>query len=115
MSAEGCLFCKIGSGAVPAPHVHDDELCYAIADIAPKAPVHLLVIPREHFSGAPEVTAEREKLVGHLVAVAAELARQQGLEGDGYRLVLNSGAAAGQTVFHLHLHLLGGRPLESMG
>jgi len=109
-----CLFCKIGSGAIPAPHMHDDETCFAIADIAPKAPVHYLVIPREHFSGAPEVTEQREKLVGHLVAVAAELARQKGLT-EGYRLVLNSGSDAGQTVFHLHLHLLGGRALETMG
>lgn len=112
---EGCLFCKIGSGAIPAPHLHDDELCFAIADIAPKAPVHLLVIPREHFSGPPEVSGGREKLLGHLVAVAAGLARQRGLEPEGYRLVLNSGIAAGQTVFHLHLHLLGGATLGAMG
>lgn len=109
-----CLFCKIGSGAIPAPHVHDDELCFAIADIAPKAPTHLLIIPREHFSGAPEVTDGREKTVGHLVQVAAKLAKARGLEG-GYRLVMNSGADAGQTVFHLHMHLLGGRALGDMG
>lgn len=113
--AADCLFCGIGSGAVPAPHVHDDEHCFAINDIAPKAPVHVLVIPREHFSGAPETTPAREQAVGHLVKVAADLARQKGLEKDGYRLVLNSGPAAGQTVFHLHLHLLGGRPLGDMG
>jgi histidine triad (HIT) family protein len=109
-----CLFCKIGSGAIPAPHVHDDELCFAIADIAPKAPTHLLIIPREHFSGAPEVNDAREKTVGHLVQVGAALAKARGLEG-GYRLILNSGADAGQTVFHLHMHLLGGRPLGEMG
>jgi diadenosine tetraphosphate (Ap4A) HIT family hydrolase len=112
--ASGCLFCRIGAGEVPAPHLFDDERCFAIADIAPKAPLHLLVIPREHFSGAPEVGAEREALVGHLVSVAAELARQRGVEPGGYRLVLNSGAHAGQTVFHLHLHLLGGAPLGEM-
>jgi histidine triad (HIT) family protein len=72
------------------------------------------VIPREHFSGAPEVTEAREKTVGHLVKVAAQLAQAKGL-GSGYRLVLNSGADAGQTVFHLHMHLLGGRPLGEMG
>lgn len=114
MSAD-CLFCRIGSGAIPAPHVHDDDLCFALADIAPKAPVHILVIPREHFSGAPEANEAREKLIGHLVKVAADLARQKGLEPEGYRLVINSGAHAGQTVFHLHLHLLGGRPLAEMG
>jgi histidine triad (HIT) family protein len=112
---DDCLFCRIGSGAIPAPHLHDDELCFAIADIAPKAPTHLLVIPREHFSGAPEMNEGREALVGHLVRVASQLARQEGLETDGYRLVLNSGAAAGQTVFHLHLHLLGGKKLGEMG
>jgi histidine triad (HIT) family protein len=112
---DDCLFCRIGSGAIPAPHLHDDELCYAIADIAPKAPTHLLVIPREHFAGAPEMDEGREALVGHLVRVASQLARQQGLERDGYRLVLNSGPAAGQTVFHLHLHLLGGKKLGEMG
>ncbi len=115
MGAADCLFCKIGSGAIPAPHIHDDELCFALNDIAPKAPVHILLIPREHFSGAPEMDAAREKAVGHLVTVAAELARQKGLEKDGYRLVINSGAHAGQTVFHLHLHLLGGRALGEMG
>jgi histidine triad (HIT) family protein len=110
---DDCLFCKIGDGRIPAPHVHDDAICYAIADIAPKAPTHLLIIPREHFSGAPEVTEAREKTVGHLATVAAELAKKRGLEG-GYRLVMNSGADAGQTVFHLHMHLLGGRALGEM-
>jgi histidine triad (HIT) family protein len=114
MSAD-CLFCKIANGKIPAPHIHDDEVCYALDDIAPKAPTHVLVIPREHFVGAPEVTEAREKLVGHLVAVAAQIARKRGLESEGYRLVLNSGPHAGQTVFHLHLHLLGGRPLAEMG
>jgi histidine triad (HIT) family protein len=113
MSAD-CLFCNIGSGAIPAPHVHDDDVCFAIADIAPKAPTHLLIIPREHFSGPPELTEAREKTVGHLVHVAAKLAQDRGL-GSGYRLVMNSGADAGQTVFHLHMHLLGGRPLDAMG
>jgi diadenosine tetraphosphate (Ap4A) HIT family hydrolase len=112
--ADDCLFCKIGAGSIPAPHVFDDELCFAINDIAPKAPTHILVVPREHFSGAPEVTDAREKAVGHLVRVAAQLARQKGLENGGYRLVFNSGPDAGQTVFHLHLHLLGGRPLGEM-
>jgi diadenosine tetraphosphate (Ap4A) HIT family hydrolase len=114
MSAADCLFCKIGSGAIPAPHVHDDDVCFAIADIAPKAPIHLLIIPREHFIGAPEVTDARERTVGHLVQVASKLAQARGLEG-GYRLVMNTGADAGQTVFHLHMHLLGGRALRDMG
>ena len=109
-----CLFCKIIRGEIPAATVYEDEHCVAIADIAPKAPVHLLFMPRQHFSGAGEVTPAREALMGHLVRAAASEAARQGL-GDGYRLVLNSGPDAGQTVFHLHLHLLGGRPLGSMG
>ena len=113
--AADCLFCRIISGGIPAARLHEDPLCVAIADIAPKAPVHLLVLPKEHFSGAPEITGNREALVGHLVKVAADLARQKGLEPDGYRIVLNSGAHGGQTVFHLHVHLLGGRPLAEMG
>lgn len=112
--AADCLFCKIATGSIPAPHIHDDAQCYAIDDIAPKAPTHILIIPREHFAGAPEVSAEREALVGHLVRVAAQLAREKGLEKGGYRLVFNSGADAGQTVFHLHLHLLGGQALGEM-
>jgi len=110
-----CLFCRIVSGGIPAAKLHEDALSVAIADIAPKAPVHLLVLPKEHFSGAPEIDGSREALVGHLVKVAADLARQKGLEPDGYRIVINSGAHAGQTVFHLHVHLLGGRPLADMG
>ena len=110
-----CLFCRIANGAIHVPKLHKDERCVAIADIAPKAPTHLLVLPKEHFSGASEVSPAREALVGHLVAVAARLATQAGLEPDGYRLVINNGAHAGQTVFHLHLHLLGGRALGEMG
>jgi histidine triad (HIT) family protein len=113
--AADCLFCRIIGGGIPAAKLHEDALCVAIADIAPKAPVHLLVLPKEHFSGAPEITAPREALVGHLVKVAADLARERGLEPDGYRIVLNSGAHGGQTVFHLHVHLLGGRPFAEMG
>lgn len=110
-----CLFCRIANGAIQVPKLHEDERCIAIADIAPKAPTHLLVLPKEHFSGPSEISPAREALVGHMVAVAARLATQAGLEPNGYRLVINNGAHAGQTVFHLHLHLLGGRALGEMG
>jgi histidine triad (HIT) family protein len=110
-----CLFCDIVSGAIPAERLHEDEQCIAIRDIAPRAPVHLLLLPREHFSSASEVSGPREALVGHLVHVAAQLARSRGLDAEGYRLVFNHGHNAGQTVHHLHLHLLGGRVLEGMG
>jgi len=105
---QDCLFCRIASGAIPAPRLHEDARCIAIADIAPKAPVHLLVIPIEHIASASGVDEAR-------VRVAADLARERGLEAGGYRLVLNHGPQAGQTVFHLHLHLLGGRDLGAMG
>jgi diadenosine tetraphosphate (Ap4A) HIT family hydrolase len=110
-----CLFCRIVSGSIPSPRLHEDELCIAIADIAPKAPVHLLILPREHLASTDGVDAAHEGLAGHLVRVAAGLARSRGLDTQGYRLVFNSGAQAGQTVFHLHLHLLGGRAMQGMG
>jgi len=109
-----CLFCDIISGAIPAERSYEDDQCIAISDIAPKAPVHLLILPREHFSSADGLDASREKLAGHLVHVAAQLARSRGLDARGYRLVFNHGSDAGQTVQHLHLHLLGGRALDGM-
>jgi histidine triad (HIT) family protein len=108
----GCLFCSIIAGSIPSPRLHEDEHCIAIADIEPKAPVHLLVLPKRHFASAAEVDAGLETLTGHLVRVAAGLAKERGL--DGYRLVFNTGADAGQTVFHAHLHLLGGKALGPM-
>ncbi|HXC63688.1 MAG TPA: HIT domain-containing protein, partial [bacterium] len=83
--AAGCLFCGIVAGSIPAAKLHEDARCIAIADIAPKAPLHLLVLPKEHLGGAPEIDGDREGLAGHLVKVAADLARQNGLEPDGYR------------------------------
>lgn len=103
-----CLFCKIISGAIPANRVFEDEECLAFADINPQAPVHLLVIPKRHLESHAHAVAEDSALVGHLMAVAGELARSQGLK-NGYRLVVNTGANGGQTVAHLHVHLLGGR------
>jgi histidine triad (HIT) family protein len=105
-----CLFCKIVKGEIPSKPVYEDELCYAFADINPQAPVHVLIVPREHFSSLDEVPAEKNPLVGHLLAAAAEIARQKSL-GKGYRAVINTGSDGGQTVEHLHVHLLGGRSL----
>ena len=109
-----CLFCKIIAGQIPSSKVYEDEFCYAFKDIAPKAPVHDVFVPKEHFSSALEVTEAREKITGHLIRAASEVARQKGIDGRGYRLVLNTNADAGQTVFHLHLHLLGGQVLGGM-
>jgi histidine triad (HIT) family protein len=108
--AMSCLFCKIASGEIPSTPVYQDERVYAFADINPKAPVHMLIVPREHISSLAETTPEQNALLGHLFSVAAEIARKNGLS-KGYRVVVNTGEDGGQTVDHLHLHLLGGRRL----
>jgi histidine triad (HIT) family protein len=105
-----CIFCKIVSGQIPSTAVFEDPQTYAFADINPKAPVHILIVPREHIGSLSEAGREHTPLLGHLLATAAEIARRKGL-GNGYRVVVNNGADGGQTVDHLHLHLLGGRQL----
>ena len=107
-----CLFCRIIAGEVPADIVHQDERCVAFRDINPQAPVHMLVIPRDHTESLDEATQRDEALLGHLLRVAARVANEQGLSESGYRTVINTGAGAGQSVFHLHVHVLGGRPLS---
>ncbi len=105
------IFSRIISGEIPARIEHEDDLCLAFHDVAPQAPVHLLVIPKRAIPSLAEVTAADTPLLGHLVAVASSCAQKLGLE-DGYRLVVNCGSDGGQTVPHLHVHLLGGRPLS---
>jgi histidine triad (HIT) family protein len=105
-----CLFCRILAGEIPANRVYEDELSIAFPDIHPQAPTHLLIIPKEHIASQAKALAEHKALLGHLMATAAELARTQKLE-KGYRVVVNTGEDGGQTVHHLHLHLLGGRPM----
>ena len=109
MSAD-CLFCRIAAGEIPAAHVHEDDLVVAIRDLHPQAPSHVLVLPREHVVSAADLTEASGPLLGRLFAVAADIARREGLDG-GWRLVTNVGPDAGQSVAHLHLHLLGGRPM----
>ena len=104
-----CLFCRIAAKQVPAKLVLENERVVAFEDIAPKAPTHVLLIPREHIATSLDVNAQSHAVVGELVEVAARIARERGFADDGYRLVFTTNAAAGQTVFHLHLHLLGGR------
>ncbi len=104
-----CLFCKIASGAIPSREVYSDGEVYAFHDIAPKAPTHVLVIPRRHITGLAGTGLEDRALLGEVLVRAAAIARDLGLEH--YRLVANNGEGAGQSVFHLHFHLLGGRPL----
>lgn len=105
----GCVFCEIVAGQRPASFVYEDERAIAFRDINPMAPVHILVIPREHIRGPQAVDGAKADLAGHLIAVAAQIARDLGIANEGYRLVLNEGRQGGQSVFHLHLHLLGGR------
>jgi histidine triad (HIT) family protein len=103
-----CLFCKIVAGTIPAKRVYEDELCLCFADIHPQAPTHLLIIPKEHIASQAECVQSHAPLLGHLMTTAASIARSSGLD-RGYRVVINTGADGGQTVDHLHLHLLGGR------
>ncbi len=102
------LFTKIINGDIPADKVYEDEHCIAIKDISPKAPVHLLVIPRKPLPRLADAGEAEQNLLGHLLLAANEIARQAGI-GDAFRLIINNGAGAGQTVFHLHLHILGGK------
>jgi histidine triad (HIT) family protein len=105
-----CLFCRIVAGEIPARKVHEDEYTFAFEDINPQAPTHVLVVPKKHITGLKEASAEDAEIIGRCHLAAAQLARQRGIE-DGYRTVLNVGPGAGQSVFHLHVHLVGGRNL----
>ena len=107
-----CLFCKIIAGAIPSTKVYEDELCYAFRDIAPQAPTHILVVPKAHIESVNGITAENSGLVAHIFEVIPTIARAEGLE-NGYRVVSNCGADAGQTVHHLHFHILGGKVLDT--
>ena len=106
-----CLFCKIVAGTIPARKVHEDEQCVAFHDINPQAPQHVLFIPKKHLASLNEATAEDRELLGHLLFQAAKYARDTGFADTGFRTVLNTNADAGQTVFHVHAHVLGGRSL----
>ena len=112
MSEDNCLFCKIIAGEVPGDFVHQDDSCVVIRDIHPQAPTHLLVIPREHLESLEDASQKDEGLLGHLLRVGARMANDLGHGESGYRSVINTGAGAGQSVFHLHVHVLGGRPMN---
>jgi histidine triad (HIT) family protein len=107
-----CLFCKIAAGQIPSTKVHEDEAVVAFRDVAPRAPTHILVIPRDHIASAAELTEDHGPMLGRLFATIAEIARREGIADAGYRLVSNVGRWGGQTVDHLHVHLLGGRAFE---
>lgn len=107
-----CLFCKIINGEVPSEKIYEDETVYAFSDIAPQAPIHIIIVPKEHIASANQLDAGNCAVVGHIFAVAAKLAKEEGFADDGYRIVNNCGEHGGQTVQHLHFHLLAGRNLE---
>ena len=107
-----CIFCMIIRGDIPSKKVYEDELCYAFYDINPLAPTHFLVVPKQHLASAAEITEENAALVGHIYTVIAKLAKELGF-AEGFRVVTNCGAIAGQTVHHLHFHVLAGKELGS--
>ena len=112
MSEQSCLFCRIVAKEIPTDFVHQDDRAVVIRDLNPQAPTHLLVSPREHLESLDDASQRDEGLLGHLLRVAARVANTAGRIEGGYRTVINNGAGAGQSVFHLHVHVLGGRPMN---
>jgi histidine triad (HIT) family protein len=106
-----CLFCKLIAGQIPSKKVYEDDKVFAFEDINPQAPTHVLIIPKQHIEGLNKASAEDAEILGYMQLTAAKLGRERGIE-SGYRTVLNVGPGAGQSVFHIHLHLLGGRNLS---
>lgn len=106
-----CIFCQIAAGKIASDIVYEDSDVIALTDVSPEAPTHLLIVPRRHVASLNDTDAGDAELLGKLMATAVELAKQRNLENNGYRLVMNTGSGAGQTVDHIHLHLLGGRAL----
>lgn len=107
-----CIFCQIKEGKLPAKRVYEDDQAVAFEDVHPQAPTHVLVIPRKHIASLNELEGEDEALVGHLFSVGRKIAKERGIDGKGWRAVINTNRDAGQTVFHVHLHVLGGRGMR---
>ena len=103
-----CIFCKIINGEIPSAKVYEDELCFAFKDITPQAPVHIVLVPKKHVESLSAMQLADQALLGHLMLAAAKIARDAGIAESGYRVVTNIGKDAGQTVFHLHIHIMGG-------
>ena len=110
-----CIFCRIINGELPSTNVYNDGQVTAFRDINPAAPTHILIVPKKHIDSINVLTADDEPLIGHLFFIAKQLAAQEGIAEPGYRLVINTGAESGQTVDHVHLHLLGGRQMRALG
>lgn len=110
MKVDDCIFCKIAAGKIPSTRVFEDDVCFAFNDLSPQAPTHILIIPREHVDSLDKAGESAKPTLGHLLLAAAKIAREKGFADNGYRVVINTNADGGQTVFHLHVHLLAGRP-----
>ncbi len=113
--AEECIFCKIAKGEIPAEKVMDTGELMAFKDINPVAPTHILIIPKEHISTLNDLPPEKSALVGAMMIAARDIAKKAGIAESGYRAIINCNRGAGQEIFHLHMHLIGGRPLSAMG
>ncbi len=110
MAVNDCIFCKIAGGEIPSQKAFEDDVCVAFNDLSPQAPTHILIVPREHLDSLDKASNSHKDVLGHLLLTAAQIARDKGFAEDGYRVVINTNADGGQTVFHLHVHLLAGRP-----
>ncbi|MGQ9572796.1 MAG: HIT domain-containing protein [Dehalococcoidia bacterium] len=110
-----CLFCDMGSGKTPVDKLHDDDRVFAIRDIHPRAPVHFMVIPKEHIPSAVDIGQEHGRLLAHMIQIANWVAQKEGIANKGYRLAINVGEYGGQTIYHIHMHVLGGRRLGPEG
>jgi len=106
-----CLFCKMVSGVIPCDKVHENEYVLAFRDIDPKAPTHILIIPKKHITTLNEINENDQDLLGELLLTAKKIAKDEGIDASGYRTVFNCNSDGGQTIFHIHMHLLGGRPM----
>ncbi|MBL8167231.1 MAG: histidine triad nucleotide-binding protein [Acidobacteria bacterium] len=111
MSEDNCIFCRILAGEIPSTKVYEDRLVYAFRDANPQAPTHVLLVPKEHIESLNDAAQGDEALLGHMLRLAPKIANQEGLADSGFRTVINTGGDAGQTVWHLHVHVLGGRPM----
>lgn len=109
MGIEDCIFCKIADGRIPSTFVYEDDICVAFNDLSPQAPTHLLVIPREHVDSLAVTDPSHTTALGHMLSTVSKLAHEKGFSDKGYRVVINTNGDGGQTVFHLHMHLLAGR------
>jgi histidine triad (HIT) family protein len=110
-----CLFCNMGAGKTPVDKLHDDDRLFAIRDIHPRAPVHFMVIPKEHIPSATDIGQDHGPLLAHMFQVAKQVAQKEGIADKGYRLVLNVGEYGGQLIHHIHMHVLGGRRMGPEG